>query len=216
MRRIVGATTFILVGLLTGLAHGQAATDAPIPNKPRVFVLIAAVGEQFTETYEAQSTGSHLSPFRHSKSYVPNNLLNRVVLHSLDIAISKIDPESQRIYLSLSAPPMDGVPKPKQESVALGMIVAELEKMPERSGWDRIVIATPAYESLARNGMPGHIQGLGMFAQPLCQAGCTKPGSPYPAAIDTEPLDGVAAVTSDDNAIRAKTFLAPSVHRGGY
>jgi hypothetical protein len=209
MRRIVGAAALILVGLSTGLAYSQPTTDSPASSKPRLYALIAAVGEQITEAYEVQSTGSHLSPFRQSRSHVPNNALNRFVLHSLDVAIENVDPESQRVYLSLSAVPMDGVPAPKQDSFALGIIVAELEKIPERLNWDRIVIATPAYESLARNGMPGKIRGFGMFAQPLCQAGCPKPGDPYPAGIDAEPLDGVAAVTSDDTAIRAKTFLAP-------
>ena len=92
-------------------------------------------------------------------------------MHSLDVAIENVDPESQRVYLSLSAVPMDGVPAPKQDSFALGIIVAELEKIPERLNWDRIVIATPAYESLARNGMPGKIQGFGMFARAAVPGG---------------------------------------------
>ena len=209
MRRIVGATTIIFAFVFTGVAHGQATPDSPVVTKPRVYALIAAVGDQVTEVYEAQSTGTHLSPFRRSKSNVADNLLNRVVLHSLDLAMSNIDPQSQRIYMSLSSAQLDGVPISKQAGAALGLIVAELAKMPDRSNWDRIVIATPAYESLARNGMPGKIQGFGMFAQPLCQAGCGNPSSLHPAAIDTDPVNGVAAVTSDDKEIRAKTFLAP-------
>jgi len=209
MQRIVGAAALIFVSLSTGVAYSQTTADSPVPAKPRLYALVAAVGEQITEVYEAQSTGTHLSPFRQSKSQVPNNALNRFVLHSLDVAIENVDPESQRIYLSLSAVPMAGIPVPRQDRHALGIVVAELEKIPERLNWDRVVVATPAYESLARNGMPGKIHGFGMFAQPLCQAGCAKPGVPYPAAIDAEPLDGVAAVTADDTAIRAKTFLAP-------
>ena len=145
MRRIVGAAALILVSLSTGLAYSQTTPDSPVATKPRLYALIAAVGEQITEAYEAQSTGTHLSPFRQSRSHVPNNALNRFVLHSLDVAIESVDPESRRVYLSLSAVPMDGVPAPKQDSFALGIIVAELEKIPERLNWDRIVVATPAY-----------------------------------------------------------------------
>jgi hypothetical protein len=209
MRRTGGVIAFILVNAWAGSAHGQAAADASVAAKPSLYALVAAVGDRFTQVTEVQSTGTHLSPFRYSRSDVPNNVLNRIVLHSLDAAISKVDSKGERVYLSLPAVSMDGVPAPKQESVAIERIVAELERIPERLTWDRIVVATPAYEALARSGMPGRIQGLGMFSETLCQAGCGRPWDKYPAEIDSEPLDGVAVVTSDDQTIRAKTFLAP-------
>ena len=208
MRPIVHATAAILVSLLNGLAHGEDAIESTPDAKQRVYALVAAVGDQFTQVTEVQSTGSHLSPIRSTTSDIPQNALNRIVLRGLDIAISGMDPKSERIYLSLSAMRMDGIPKPKQESAALERIVAELHRIPERSNWDRIVVATPAYEALARNGMPGKIQGLGMFSQPLCQAGCAKLRDDHAAPVP-EPLDGVPALTSDDKVIRAKTFVAP-------
>ena len=55
------------------------------------------------------AVGSHLSPYRRFTSDVPNNILNRFALHSLDNAIAAIEPTSTRIYLSVPAASMDGV-----------------------------------------------------------------------------------------------------------
>jgi hypothetical protein len=188
--------------LATGLAYGHAATEAANSVKPRVYALVAAVGEQFSVVYEVQSIGSHLSPYRRSTTEVPNNILNRLALHGLDKAIANIDPDSTRIYMAFSAAQMAGVAPSERESVAISTIVAELEKMPQRLEWDRIVIATPAYRALELNGLASKLQGFGLFSQPLCQAGCGD---------DLHMLgqDGVDAVTSEDKTIRARTYIAP-------
>ena len=201
MRSIVPAMGFCLI-MATGLAYGQAATEPANSVRPRVYALVAAVGEQFSVVYEVQSIGSHLSPYRRSTTEVPNNILNRLALHGLDKAIANIDPDSTRIYMTFSAAQMGGVAPSERESVAISTIVAELEKMPERKEWDRIVIATPAYRALELNGLASKLQGFGLFSQPLCQAGCGD---------DLHMLgqDGVDAVTSEDKTIRARTYIAP-------
>jgi hypothetical protein len=202
VRFIVPAMGFCLINLATGLAYGQAATEAANSVKPRVYALVAAVGEQFSVVYEVQSIGSHLSPYRRSTTEVPNNILNRLALHGLDKAIANIDPDSTRIYMAFSAAQMAGVAPSERESVAISTIVAELEKMPERKEWDRIVIATPAYRALELNGLANKLQGFGLFSQPLCQGRCGD---------DLHQLgqDGVDAVTSEDKTIRARTYIAP-------
>jgi hypothetical protein len=63
VRFIVPAIGFCLINVATGPAYGQAATEAANSVKPRVYALIAAVGEQFSFVSEVQSTGSHLSPY---------------------------------------------------------------------------------------------------------------------------------------------------------
>jgi hypothetical protein len=205
MRHIVHATVVLIVSLSSGLAHGEDAIESTTPAKPRIYALVAAVGDQFTYATEVQSTGTHLNPVRSTPFEIPKNVLNRVVLNGLDSAINTLDPASQRAYFALSAARMDGIPKPKQESAALESVVAELNKMPERLNWYRILVATPTYESLAQNKMPGKIMGLGMFDQPLCQAECYNRGD----EINPEPLDGVSALTSEDKTTRARTFVAP-------
>ena len=42
--------------------------------------------------------------------------------------------------------------------------------MPERSAWDRIVVATPAYRVQGVDAMAGRSQGFGVFMQPLCRS----------------------------------------------
>jgi hypothetical protein len=64
VRSIVPAIGFCLVNLAAGPAYGQAATEPANSAKPRVYALIAAVGEQFSFVSEVPSTGSHLSPYR--------------------------------------------------------------------------------------------------------------------------------------------------------
>jgi hypothetical protein len=186
----------------TGPAYGQAATEPANSVKPRVYALVAAVGEQFSVVSEVQSTGSRLSPYRRRTIEVPNNILNRFALHGLDKAIANIDPDSKRIYMAFSAPQMAGIAPSQREGVAISTIMAELEKMPQRLEWDRIVIATPAYRALELNGLASKLQGFGLFSQPLCQGRCGD-------NLHSLGQDGVDAVTSEDKTIRARTYIAP-------
>jgi hypothetical protein len=209
-RSFVAAFTAVFASLAIDLVHAQPASELPGPPKPNTYVLVAAIGSQFTEVTDAPRVGSHLPPFRRNISELPDNLLNRVVLNGLDNGISRVDPDSERVYLSVAPGRVDGVSPLKQSSVALARIVAALEKMPKREGWDRIVVALPAYALLTRYGMPGRIEGLGAFAESQCQAGCGIGHVPtYPTELDPEPLSGVEALTSEDEVIKAKTFLAP-------
>ena len=192
--------------LVTLAASGQPAPEPAKTTKPRVYALIAAVGEQFTEVMEVPRTGTHLPPYRRSSTQVNNNILNRLVLYSLDRAVAKIDPGSQRVYLSLPAAQMDGVTPMQRESVAISRVVAELQQMPQRLEWDRILIVTPAYRTLELNGLAGKMQGFGLFNESQCQ-GC---GGIGPNAL-TQPTElfGPEALSSEDKTVHADTYLAP-------
>jgi len=199
----------LAIGIAQGQASGEAIADSAASAKPRVYALIAAIGEQLTTVAETSRTGSHLSPYRRSTSTVPNDILNRIALHSLDKALDGIDPSGKRIYLSLPAAQIDAVTPSKRDSVAIAAIVAVLQNMPERLEWDRIVVATPAYRALDQNGMPSKLQGFGIFSEPQCQAGCGGIRDAVPRDLAPEPPDGVDAVTSDDKKIKTSTYLAP-------
>ena len=201
---------FCLLNLVAGWASGQPTMEPGTPVRPRVYALVAAVGEEFSVVHEVQSTGTHLSPYRRTTNNVPDDILNRLALHGLDAAIAKADPGGRRIYLALAAAPMDGVAPPQRESVAIRHVVSALEKMPERLEWDRIVVATPAYLALAQKGVASKLQGFGIFSEPLCQAGCDTPFSKTNSRfLDGEPPDGVEATTSEDKTIKARTYVAP-------
>ena len=207
LRSIAASLGVFLVCMVAGLSHAQSA-DAPAePAKPKTYALIAAMGEEFTTVTETRRVGTHLSPYRRTTERVPDNILNRLALHSLDKAIAAIDPSSTRIYMSLPAAQVDRVTPSKRDSVAIGAVTAELAKMPQRLVWDRIVVATPAFRALARDGMASKLQGFGVFNEPQCQAGCPTPMKGSDVAA--EPLDGVDAVASDNTTFKAKTYVAP-------
>jgi hypothetical protein len=197
---------------LAGLAapvRGQAV-DPPRPAKPRVYALVAAIGDQFSVVSEVSRTGTHLSPYQRRTSHVSDDVLNRLALHSLDQAVARADPNSTRVYMALPALAMDGVAPSEREAVALAQIKRALEGLPQRMEWDRIVIATPAYRALELNGLGTKQLGFGLFAETQCQAGCGGFRQEDSAkAITREPPDGVDAITSDDQPIKARTFVAP-------
>jgi hypothetical protein len=207
MRLSAAALGVCLACMAAGVSHGQTSDPPVEPAKPKVYALIAAIGEEFTTVTETARVGTHLSPYRRTTEKLPDNFLNRLALHGLDKAIVAIDPSSTRIYLSLPAAQVDRVTPSKRDSAAISAVTAELAKMPQRLEWDRIVVATPAFRALARDGMANKLQGFGVFNEPQCQAGCPTPmkGS----ATGAEPLDGVDAVSSDNTTFKAKTFIAP-------
>jgi hypothetical protein len=206
MRTIFPAIGFCLLNLVAGHAQAQDASEAVEAVdavKPRIYALVAAVGAQFSVVSARPSIGSHLSPYRRSTIEVPDNILNRFALHGLDRAIANIDPKSERIYMTLPAAQMDGVEPSQRESVATGKIVSELEKMPQRLEWNRIVIATPAYRGLELNGLASKLQGFGLFLQPLCQSDNTS------CEYGFRPPSGPHALTPENKVIAANEFLAP-------
>ena len=159
MRSTVAVLGICLGSLISAPAHAETARGPIEPAKPRVYALVAAVGEQFNTLTAFPTTGTHLSPYRRTTEDVSNNILNRFALHSLDKAITAIEPASTRVYLSLPPAQMDSISPAKRDSVAIGVIVGALENMPQRLAWDRIVVVTPAYRALDQSGMPGKLQG---------------------------------------------------------
>src|SRR5664279_4150855 len=167
MRIVSVAFGMCLLALPIQPAFGQPVTESTNPGKPKVYALVAAVGERFSFVHEVRHVDSHLEPYRRSYVDLSDNFLNRSVLRGLDEAIAKIDPDSKRIYLTLAAAQVENVVPSERESVALSKIVAELEKMPQRLEWDRIIVVTPAYKLLEINGMATKLQGFGVFTEPL-------------------------------------------------
>jgi hypothetical protein len=209
----LGQVALIIAAALFSVASSAQAppADAPAqPAKPKVYALLAAIGEKFTVVTEVSRTGTHLAPFTRRTEDIPGNVLNALALNSLDQGIARADPTSKRVYLTGSAPTVDGVAPSQRETVAIDQIRHSLEGMPQRADWDRIVVALPAYRTLELNGLGPKLQGFGLFAESQCQAGCGgKDRIETTRQFDPEPLDGVDALTSDNKPIKARTFVAP-------
>jgi len=181
----------IAAAFLAAACAAASADDAP---RKHVHALVAAMGNDFQVIYEEKSTGSSIPPFRRRTFQTEPNQLNRLVLRSLDKAMEKSDPGSERLYLALNPPA--GVDP-------IEWIVGELRKIDQHAQWDSIIVATPGYQGLAQNRMPPKMQGMGLFAQPLCQS------NPVDCDRREVPMNGADAVTPDGKPIQANYFIAP-------
>jgi hypothetical protein len=171
---------------------------------------VAAVGDEIGVASEGSRTGTHLSPFRRTSIDVPDNLLNRLVLKMMDAAVVKLDPDSKRAYLTLTPGQLSGVEPIKREAVAMEKVVAALREMPQRADWDRIVVVTPTYTGRDLEGLPGKLQGPGVFVQNACQGRMGKSSTDYDTcSTDAQPPAGPEATTPDDKVIRVNYLVAP-------
>ena len=118
MRSIFFALGICLASLVCGPAHGDRDRHDGAADTPR---LCARCRDRpaFT-TCPVPTVGSHLSPYRRSTSDVPNNILNRFALHSLDHAIAAIETTSTRIYLSVPAASIDESQRPSVKALQSG------------------------------------------------------------------------------------------------
>lgn len=214
--RVLVLVTAVGVAGIASSVYAQAADAPPAGNaskvatSPKLYALVAAMGDQVSFVSEVSRTGTHLSPYRRQTDQIPHDVLNRLALHGLDQAIARVDPSSKRVYMEVPALAMDGIAPADRETVLIAQIKHALEGAPQRAEWDRIVVATPVYRALELNGLSGKLQGFGLFAETQCQAGCGGfDRLSQLKALDQEPPDGVDAITSEDKAIKARTFLAP-------
>lgn len=196
--RAIRALACAAACLAAALAQGQA------PDEPRVFALVAAMGNLFSAVHEVPSVGSHLPPFRRRTLEVQDNAINKLVLKSLDDALVATEPGARRTYLSVRLPPEVQARTGTIDESAFERVVVELRRMPQRSTWHRIVVATPAWRQAARDGLGGGVGGLGLFTEPLCQGDirfCDTRSRPSTA--------GVAAKTPTGETETASRYVAP-------
>jgi hypothetical protein len=197
-------------------AFAQTPEAAPAAAKqgtrPMTYALISAVGDRFTYVSQKQSTGSNvIDNFTRKVIKVENNVLNSAVLRGLDKALAQTDPTSVRIFMSLEAAELENVLPQDREAVALGKVIAQVEKMPERKDWDRIVVVAPKFMQSEYKGMGSKLSGLGVYVQPLYSA--TLGGSIGPEGASSEvgaSEFGGSDTTSPDGAKSAsRRYVAP-------
>jgi hypothetical protein len=202
----VPAIVFCFLNLAAGSAECQTATETAgtpkLDARPPVYALVSALGDKFSIVFAVQTIGSHVDPYRRRSGEVKDDALNRVVLADLDKAVKSIHPDSKLVYLELPPAEMSGVPAAEREQAAIGHVVEALRTMSERTEWDRIVVATPAYRSLEVDGMASKLEGFGVFVQPLCQSDVRACGHNFRSP------NGAKAITPDGKPINANQFVA--------
>jgi hypothetical protein len=190
---------------LTTLALAASAQEPVAPLVPKTFALVSSVGDQFysvTEEHMAR-TGTRLEPYKRNLHTVPDNALNRLVLASLDRVVAKIEPESKRIYLAVDTPRPRSETAQMQE-LAIEKVVEHLKAMPERAQWHRIVVATPAYRMKGADGLPGRIQGSGIFIEAACTGEIR-----YCHTRTKPPASDMKVQTPSGEEVSASYFVAP-------
>jgi len=213
IKTAVAAAVSIVV---SAAAHSAPETAAAIAKptataaeKKQVFALVSAVGDQFTYVRQRESTGSNIIDNNNRRTLkTQNNGLNLAVLRGLDTAIGNAHPDSERVYISLNPAEMEGVLPQNREAVAIGKIVSELEKRPERATWDKIIVATPTFLLSERSGMGPKLHGLGVYVQPLTGGGLA--GDSENLEIDVS-AQGESDTTNpeDGKKNRSKIYVAP-------
>jgi hypothetical protein len=186
---------FAVVAITANL--GALGQDAVAP-KPKTYALVAAIGSRFEMLTTRQQTGSHIPAVDREAYLIGGNILNRLALQGLDQAVSRYESDSKRVYLSMA---------PARPEIEL--VIGELRKL-DRVGWDRIMVALPAYRFHDEPGLVNRMQGLGLLAQPLCQSDTSiRPDRIGSCSHGFRPQSGPTALTPKGEEIAANTFVAP-------
>jgi hypothetical protein len=202
LRRVSSPIASVIACIAMAIAPTAGAAASP-----KVYALVAALGDQFIVVTGGETTGSHLGPYQRRAVTGANNVLDRLALSSLDKAIAGIDPGSRRVYL-VSRARFEA--KAATEDAAIGNVLAELRDLPQRNEWDRIVLVTPAYRSLESDGMASKLQGFGIFAQTVCVSDSgIAPDRISSCSYGFRPPSGPEATTPEGERIAANYFAAP-------
>ena len=198
----------IFLGALSLAVAAAAYAQPAVAQKPKVYALISAVGDQFTIVTQKRSVGSNmLDNYRRDVMKVPNNALNASILKGLDRAIEQRDPGSTRILATLNALEMEGVLPVDREKVAMKKLLAAFEKMPQRMDWDTIIVVTPKFQFSERKGMGSKLEGIGIYVQPLEKGSL---GELADSSNDILGSDGEETITPDGKpGKRSGRYLAP-------
>src|SRR5262249_3881084 len=76
-------------------------------------------------------------------------------------------PDSERVFMRLNSDEVKDIYPYKRGEVLSGKILAALATMPERAGWHRIILVTPRFLNVEREGMGPKLYGIGVYIQPL-------------------------------------------------
>ena len=210
MKKTIILLCLALCGPLVGGASAQSPAADPNAPKQKVYALVAAMGDQFTFVRQKMGTGTLLEPYYRNVVKVPNNALNLAALNGLDKAMKEADPNSKRVFLSLNAVEMDGVPIKDREKVAIDKVRAALEKVPQRAEWDKIMVITPSYRQADFDGMGTKLHGFGVFSQPLYSGSFDDGAGGGETEFDAAGSTGESGtVAPDGTKSSSKRYLAP-------
>ena len=145
--------------------------EDPLPARPvptfsgdkKVIALASAIGGQLNMVVQKTGTGSNMDPFERATVNMPDHTLDAIVLRGLDRVVSRSMPDTERVFMRLNPALLDDVPPQDRERVALGRLVEEIGRWPQRQQWDKIVVVTPHYRGFERAGLGSKLHGIGLY-----------------------------------------------------
>jgi hypothetical protein len=194
-----GVTVAQTVAALPATATAAAPATTPAPA-PRVFALVAAVGDQFQYVRQKESVGSNFID-NHTRQTlkVPDHSLNYAVLRGLDRAVELDYPGAERVLLAVKGVPEIQAALPQdREALTMKHVLGVLEANPARKDWDQIIVVVPKWLMSGRQGIGGKLTGIGVYVQPL--------GEEMDKSGDF--VDDVVEDTARDQ-VRSRRFVAP-------
>lgn len=212
MKRILLSVAALAMALTHATAGAQA--DAKPAAKPKNIVLVSAVGDKFTLVRQREQTGSNvIDNFQRKVLKVSDNLFNNIVLRGLERAVTAEEPGAKLVMMALAAAELENVLPQDRENVAIGKIVAVLEKNPDRASWDKIYVVTPRFMLSQYSGMGAKLQGLGVYIQPLTGGSLEGSGAAADgdAIREIDPSSSGLSDTLDPEGegTKSKVFVAP-------
>ncbi|MFO1344364.1 hypothetical protein [Casimicrobium huifangae] len=182
-------------------ATATAAAPVTTPaTAPRVFALVAAVGDQFQYVRQKESVGSNFID-NHTRQTlkVPDHSLNYAVLRGLDRAVELDYPGAERVLLAVKGVPEIQAALPQdREALTMKHVLGVLEANPARKDWDQIIVVVPKWLMSGRQGIGGKLTGIGVYVQPL--------GEEMDKSGDF--VDDVVEDTAREQ-VRSRRFVAP-------
>lgn len=183
-----------------GAVPATPAVAANAAPAPRVFALVAAVGDQFQHVRQKESVGTHLDPYSRRMLTVPDQALNVAVLRGLDRAVALEYPEAERVLLAMRPDVAVQLALPQdREALTMEGVMRMLQTHTDRARWDQVIVVTPKWLMAERQGMGTKLSGIGLYVQPL---------GPLSESFDDGLLPD-AAETVDRESTTSKRFVAP-------
>ena len=176
---------------------------AQVAEKPKVYALVSAIGSEITVVRQRPQVGSNIPPYRRDKVPLPDAGIDAAVLRGLDRAVTSEDPDAKRIFLRLAPDEVRGIVGYQRGEVLSGKVVSALEAMPERKDWDRIILVTPRYLQVAREGLGPGLYGIGVYIQPLERTRIESPESGFETSFDLE------TISPTQEKSRSYRYVAP-------
>lgn len=195
-----------LLAALPGRASESAATVTAAAVPARTYALVAAFPDAFSVIYETpmreRSTAYADRLTRRTLPAAPGTF-NRLALSGLARSIVARDPGARLVYLGIDGAAPRRLAPGEREDFLLRHVVAELEKMPQRREWQRIVVALPAYRALDHDRLPARMEGFGIYLAPNCES------DPHSCGTGFRPPAGPQVETPAGETVHANHFVAP-------